>query len=184
MAAQETEAPSGASCGTGTARRRVGSASTPARSGAPPASIDTVYWPAAGGAAGKVQAEKEPGDAKIETSEDALKAVKDSSNAFFVVAALSAAVAVFLGQYWNLLDVALMVICASFLRRLHSRAAAILLLLLALGEAGMTLANKLGAASSGGNNLILAVVVVAAAVRAIQATFELHRLAGDGPARA
>jgi predicted ferric reductase len=110
---------------------------------------------------------------KIETRDDALKAVKDTSMGFFVVAALQAALS-FLVGFSVLVDAALYVIGGFFVRRFHSRVAAVALLLLALVAAGVTVANKLGENLGGGNNILLAVIVLWAAVRAVEATFKLH----------
>jgi predicted ferric reductase len=110
---------------------------------------------------------------KIETRDDALKAVKDTSMGFFVIAALQAALS-FLVGFSVLIDAALYVIGGFFVRRFHSRVAAVALLLLALAGAGVTVANKLGENLGGGNNIFLALIVLWAAVRAVEATFKLH----------
>jgi hypothetical protein len=115
---------------------------------------------------------------KIETRDDALKAIKDASGGFFVLAGIQAALGVIvLKQYSMLFDVAVLVVGAAFLRWFNSRAAAVVLLLLAVVGAGVTVANKFGLALGGGNNVILAALMVWAGVRSVQATFKLHRLA-------
>lgn len=106
----------------------------------------------------------------IESESDALRVLKESRNGFFVLAALTAAVAVLLGQYWNLLDAALLAGLGLVVLKTRSQAAAIALMLLTSLQAVMTLLNKLGVTSSGGGNLILAGIACFAAFRAIQAT--------------
>lgn len=114
---------------------------------------------------------------KIETREDALKTIKDSSWAFLFVAALQGALGVLvLQQHSMLLDAAVFAVAALALRRYNSRAAAVVLLVVAFFMAGTTLANRLGIQSGGGNNIFLAAIVVWAAVRAVQATYRLRRL--------
>ena len=110
---------------------------------------------------------------KIESRADALKVVKDSSTAFFVVAAIQAALS-FLVGFSVLIDAFIYAIGGFFLRRFNSRAAAIVLLLLAVLSAGVTVANKLGENLGGGNNIFLALIVLWAAIRAVEATFKLR----------
>jgi cobalamin synthase len=111
---------------------------------------------------------------KIASREDALKIIKDTSNGFFVVAAIQAALS-FLVGYSILFDAALYAVGGFFLRKFNSRVAAVLLLLLAAIGAGVTFANKVGANLGGGNNIFLALIVLWAGVRAVEATFKLHR---------
>jgi hypothetical protein len=110
---------------------------------------------------------------RIASREDALKTGKDASSAFFVVAAIQAALA-FLVGFGILFDAAVYAIGAFFVRRLHSRVAAVILLIVSLIAVGVTLANKAGAKLGGGSNILLAVIVLWAAVRAVEATFKLH----------
>jgi len=115
---------------------------------------------------------------KIETAEDAHKVVKETSLGFFVVAALQTAIGVvFMKNPWGLVDVTIMVVGALLLRTFNSRAAAVVLFLLALTQAGSTLANMLGVPfGGGGSNILLALVMMWIAYRAIQATFKLKSL--------
>ena len=110
---------------------------------------------------------------KIESREDALKMVKDTSTGFFVVAAIMAAISFVLG-FSLLVDVVLYTLGAFFLRRYNSRAAAVLLLILAGASAGVTFANMAGANLGGGNNIFLAVIILWAAIRAVEATYKLR----------
>ena len=86
---------------------------------------------------------------KIESREDALKVVKDSSTGFFVVAAIQAALA-FLVGFSILIDAAIYVIGGFFLRRFNSRAAAIVLLLVASVTGMVTVTNWLAKISGEG----------------------------------
>ena len=110
---------------------------------------------------------------KIESRADALKTVRDTSSAFFVLAALQAALSFFVG-FSVLLDAVIYVVAGYFLRRSNSRAAAVILLALAVLSAAVTFANKAGANLGGGNNIILAFIVLWAAIRAVEATFKLR----------
>ena len=109
---------------------------------------------------------------KIESRDDALKVVRDTSNAFFFIAILQAALAYLIGLS-ILFDAVIYAVGGFFLRRFSSRAAAVVLLLLALVGAGVTVANRTGANLGGGNNIVLAVIVLWAGVRAVEATFKL-----------
>lgn len=118
--------------------------------------------------------EKKKGSfSKLENRDDALKMVKDTSTAFFAVAALQAVLSYWIGL-GVLVDAAIFAVCGFFLRRFHSRSAAVVLLVLALLTAGVTIANKAGADVGGGNNVILALVLLWAGIRATEATFKLH----------
>lgn len=116
---------------------------------------------------------------KIESREDALKMVKDATLGFYLVAGIQA-VLFFIAGGSALVDAVIYAVCGFFLRRFSSRAAAVILLILALVVTGVTLANKTGANIGGGNNIFLALVVLWAAIRAVEATFKLHgRFASD-----
>ena len=117
---------------------------------------------------------------KIATRDDALRTIKDASNAFFILAGIQLVAALALQQYWNITDAAVLAILAFLLRRFASRLVAVALLVLALLEAGVTVANRLGVMAQGGRNLLLAAIVLWAAVRAVQATFKLHTLSEGG----
>jgi hypothetical protein len=77
-----------------------------------------------------------------------------------------------MGQF--IIDVAIYVIGGFFLLRFKSRAAAVTLLLLALGGAVATLFNRLGHDLGGGRNVVLAAIVLWVAIRAVDATFKLR----------
>ena len=77
------------------------------------------------------------------------------------------------------LDAILYLIFGAILLKFKSRVSAILLLLLTSGALVMTFINKINPDlknGTGGTNLFLAVIMIWVSVRAIQATFKLHRL--------
>lgn len=121
----------------------------------------------------EVKEKKKGWFAKIESRDDALKVVKDTSMGFFFVAALQAALS-FLVGFSILFDAVIYAVGGFFLRRYNSRAAAVVLLILAVVGAGVTFANKAGANLGGGNNIFLAFIVLWAAIRAVEATFKLR----------
>ena len=96
---------------------------------------------------------------KIETRADALKVIKDTSRGFFFIAALQVALSFMLG-FLLLIDAVVYATGGFFVRKFHSRVAAVALLLLALVGAGVTVANKLGENLGGGNNVLLAVIIL------------------------
>ena len=110
---------------------------------------------------------------KIETRDDAIKVVKDTSLVFFFVAVLQAVLS-FLLDFSVLFDVFVYGVGGFFLRRNNSRAAAVVLLVLAAIGAGVTFANKVGANLGGGTNIFLALIVLWAGIRAVEATFKLR----------
>jgi hypothetical protein len=110
---------------------------------------------------------------KIESREDALKIVKDTSMVFFAIAALQVALGFFIAPS-IILDAVLFAILAGILLKWRSRVSAVLLLLLGSSALVMTVLNFAGVTDAGGTNIILAIVIVWAANRAIEATFKLH----------
>ena len=110
---------------------------------------------------------------KIESREDALKIIKETSMGFFILAGLQAVLSFWLG-FSILFDAVIYVVCGFFLRRHNSRAAAVALLLLSILGAGVTFANKAGANLGGGNNIFLALIILWAAIRAVESTFKLR----------
>ncbi len=111
---------------------------------------------------------------KIETREDALKAISDISIAFFAVAALQAVLGVFLigVDVFVAADVALYVGLAVWLRYGKSRLAAVALLAQAAVSMGSTIAAQLNLIT-GGRNVALAAITLYAAAKAVEATFKL-----------
>lgn len=127
----------------------------------------------------------------IRTKEEALKTIKDTSSAFFVVAALQGAIGAWLAiQYPDagfdlgetMVDVAIYALCAVWLRWGRSRAAAVILLVAATVALAMTIGAQLKIVQ-GGKNVWLALIVFWAAVKAVEATFKLRgRFQRDLPA--
>lgn len=114
---------------------------------------------------------------KLNSHYEALAMVKDTSNAFFIIAALQLLSALLASSLIGLLDPSLNFAGALVLRRTNSRVAATLLLLLA---SIATLIFLLGytdiqfSAHTGSMALIFALVGLWAGVRATEATFKLH----------
>jgi uncharacterized membrane protein HdeD (DUF308 family) len=110
---------------------------------------------------------------KIENREDALKVIKDTSTAFIAIAILQAILSYFVGSS-ILIDGIINAGGAFFLRRFNSRAAAVVLLVVASISIGVTIANLLGAKLGTGTNILMAIIVFWAGVRAVEATFKLR----------
>lgn len=118
---------------------------------------------------------KNPWFGKIESREDALKVIKDSSNAFYVIAAIQAGIGVFLAPSM-ILDGVIYAVLGFLLRKFNSRIVAVLLLLFSALAVFATVSNQFGRDGTGGSNIVLAVIILWAAVRAVQATFKLPKL--------
>ena len=117
---------------------------------------------------------------KIETRDDALKAVRDCAGGFFVVAAIQGLIGAFLVPSM-LIDGVLIGAFALILRQWHWRLAAIVLLSMALLMLVSTVGNRLGVTSQGGGNIFLAVLMVLAGIRSVQATFILAKKPATAP---
>ena len=111
---------------------------------------------------------------KIETREDALKTIKDSSITFYLIGGLQIALSFFLGAS-AIVDGLLFIIFAFLLQKFNSRIVAVLLLILSGAGLVVTTMNSFGG-GQGGRNVILALVVLWASIRAVQATFKLQSL--------
>ena len=110
---------------------------------------------------------------KIESKEEAVKVIKDCSNAFLVLAAIEVIAGLVLLGTGAVIDGIVFAILAIILRKLHSRVAAIILLLLSLGAVVVTIMNNVSG-GKGGSNIILGIVIVYASIRGIQATFKYN----------
>lgn len=110
---------------------------------------------------------------KVESREDALKVIKDTSSAFIAIAVLQAIISYFTGSS-ILIDAIINAGGAFFLRRFNSRAASVILLVVAVISFCITCANLLGAKLGTGTNILLALIVLWAGIRAVDATFKLH----------
>ena len=115
---------------------------------------------------------------KIETRDDALEVVKVASYAFFFLAALQ------LVLFLSVKSTAAFVVAGALVAggaalRVHSRAAAGVLLAVSCVEALATIAKMFGAHPGMGSNIIVAGLMVWVAVRAVQATWALERMPDD-----
>ena len=111
---------------------------------------------------------------KIETRDDALKAVRDCAGGFFVVAAIQGVLGAILFPSM-IIDALLIAVLAFIIRQWHWRFAAVVLLLMSLVIVVTTVGNRIGATSQGGGNIYLAVLMVLVAFRSVQATFILAK---------
>lgn len=111
--------------------------------------------------------------AKVETREDALKTINETSIAFFAVAAIQAVLGVLFYGPEVFIDVTLYVGFAAWLRHGKSLIAAVGLLAQASISMVMTIAAQLKLIKGGGN-IFLATIVLYAAAKAAEATFKLH----------
>jgi len=111
---------------------------------------------------------------KIETKDEALRAVKESSNAFIFVGAITI-VAAFILDMWMIVDGLLFIILALLLRKWKSRVVGVVLLALSTVSIFVTAYNAVYE-GVGGRNILLAIIIFLVSVRAVQATFKLHKL--------
>jgi len=116
--------------------------------------------------------------AKIETRDDALEVVMVASYAFFFVAALQIVLYLAVDSSAALL-VAGIALAGGAALRVHSRAAAFVLLAVSGIEALATMAKMFGAHPGLGSNVFVAGLMVWVAVRAVQATAALERMPDD-----
>lgn len=112
---------------------------------------------------------------KIETREEALKVIKDSSIGFYFLALLQIVIGYFLLEASAIIDGVIFAILAFLLRKFNSMVIAILLLLLSVAAVVVTGINKFGG-GSGGRNMTLAIIMIWVSVRAVQASIKLHKL--------
>ena len=117
----------------------------------------------------------------IDTREDALKTVREASIGFLFLAGLQAVIGVAIAPAL-IVDAMVLGSLGLWLKTSHSRAAAVLLLLVAVLEAVVTLLNKMKVTHSGGTNIFLGVLMVIVAVRAVEATFKLNDRLAARPA--
>ncbi len=111
--------------------------------------------------------------AKIESRDDALQTIKDTSIGFFFIAVLQAGLGFFIAPSL-IVDAILYAILAGILLKWKSRIAAVSLLLLGGGALAMTFLNLVGVTALGGNNVILGLLIFWAAIRAVEATYKLQ----------
>jgi hypothetical protein len=117
--------------------------------------------------------------AKIETRDDALTVLKHGCIAFFFLGALHIVPFLVLKNRVALVETTIVVVGAFAMLKLHSRAAAAVLLVLSCAEAAVALAHMLGANFGAGSSLVVAGLMIWVAVRTAQATSALERMPGD-----
>jgi hypothetical protein len=118
----------------------------------------------------------------IETEQDAIKALREISKAWYAVAAITGLAGLLLYfsssksvavNVWA--DACLYVAAGKYLQERKSRAFAIFLLLYSLLVTGLTIAAMAGIyKGAGGKNIVLAIIVVAMAYRGVKATYVYH----------
>lgn len=112
---------------------------------------------------------------RVETEGEALELIKSITGWFFFLAALTAFFSLL--NPWGLADAALYAGVAFWFRRTHSRAAAVILAILA----ALLLLSQFTLASAGFisiRGIILRVAMVILSLRGIEAAFKLYRLSG------
>ena len=121
---------------------------------------------------------------RLESHYDALFMVRDTANAFFVVAALQALTAAAARSPDMVPDVVMNAVGAFALRRWRSRAAAVVLLAMAMLTLGLLLFGLVNQGRIPPVALIVALLTGWAGVRATEATFKLRgSLSADAPQR-
>ncbi|MDH4162178.1 MAG: hypothetical protein OEW15_05750 [Nitrospirota bacterium] len=110
---------------------------------------------------------------RITSRDEALRTIRHSSLAFFIVALLQGGIGLYLSPAM-LTDAALFGVLGFILYRWQSRVAASLLVVLSLLACIVTVLNRLGVMAEGGTNLVLAVIILWIAVRAAEAAFKLQ----------
>lgn len=111
---------------------------------------------------------------KIESKEDAIKVIKDSSNGFLILAAIQIGIGFLIGTT-AIIDGVLYAILALLLRKFNSRVVAIIFLLLSSAAIVVTGINRFGE-GEGGKNIFLAIIMIYVSIRAIQATFKYNKV--------
>ena len=110
---------------------------------------------------------------RLESRADAITMIQGVSTAVLIIAAIQGLVGLFVDP-GLLFDAVVYGILGGVLKKHHSRVAAVLLLMVAMGTTVVTFGNKIGASSSGGKNVMLALLVTLAAARAVEAAFKLQ----------
>jgi cobalamin synthase len=111
---------------------------------------------------------------KIETREEALKTIKDTTIGFYFIAILHIVLGYFVGLP-VMIDGVLYAVLGFLLQKFNSRIVAVLLLIVSGIALITTVINRFGG-GTGGRNILLAIIVLWASIRAVQATFKLQSL--------
>lgn len=117
----------------------------------------------------------------IDSREAALRTVRDASIGFLFLAGLQAVIGLAIAPAL-IVDAMVLGSLGLWLKTSNSRAAAVLLLIVAVLEAVVTLLNKMKVTHSGGTNIFLGILMVIVAVRAVEATFKLQNQLAARPA--
>ena len=117
---------------------------------------------------------------KIETKEQADKAIRVVSIVLYVVGVLNLLLYLFvLGKMVYLSEAVCIVLGAFLLRRSRSRSLAVVLTAYAVYVGILTLLTRVGAyQGGGGTNVFVALIVIFTAIRGINATWVYHRIQG------
>lgn len=114
---------------------------------------------------------------KITTHYEALAMVEDASKAFFAIGGLQIFSALVLGAYFGVFHAVANLVGAVAIRRKHSRAAAVVLLVLAVTSLLGFFLSYVGVrvVSGGGSvRIIFSLLALWAGARATEATYKLH----------
>ncbi|MEJ8554737.1 hypothetical protein [Tepidibacter sp. Z1-5] len=112
---------------------------------------------------------------KIENIDDATKIINTVSSSFIALAILQLVILViFLGNYYAILDVIIIIVIASLLKKFKNITFAIIMFLISLASLVSTVMNRIGL-SEGGQNIYLTVIMVLMSVKAIRATWFIRK---------
>ncbi len=111
----------------------------------------------------------------IKTKDEAIRAIKESSNGFYAVAGLDIIIGIFLWKFY-IIEGIIYLATSTILRFLKSRATAIVLFLISIAATISTIINSVNRTNGGGRNIFLALIVLGMSIRAIQATYKFHTL--------
>lgn len=109
----------------------------------------------------------------IKSKDDALKAIKDASILFLVVAAIQGIIGIFISP-GMIIDAIIFTVFALSLLKWKGRVVAVILLMISSVVIITTFLNRIGITADGGRNIFLAIIVFLAAIRAVEATFKLN----------
>lgn len=117
--------------------------------------------------------------AKIETREDALSVIKDTSNNFYFLALIQTIFGYLIAGPLAIVDGIIFVFLGFLLRKYNSRFVSAIMIVISLFIISSTSANIISGA--GGTNMWLAVAMLWISIRAWQATSKLRKLSRIEP---
>jgi len=106
---------------------------------------------------------------KIDTRAEAEKIIRDTSIAFFLVAAMQIIFGLFIPHTAMIVDGVIFGLLTYFLRHYKSKAAAITLLVFSLVTIAVTFINLIDEQRRGGSNIFLAAIMLYLSIRALMA---------------